>query len=91
MVDHATSDGNQCLRMLATYLTDGLAAFLVAGVGDGAGVHDEDVGDTVALGNLIPRRLEPRCQSIGLIEVDTATESFEGDGFVHFNYFALQN
>lgn len=60
MVDHAASDSNQSLGVLASNLVDGLAAFLVAGVGDGAGVHDEDIGTAIAIRNLIPRRLETR-------------------------------
>ena len=59
--------------MLSANLMDGLPTFLVAGVGDGAGVDDEDIGTAIAIRNLIPRRLEPRSQGIGLIEVDTAT------------------
>ena len=72
VVDHATRDGNQCLGVLAAYLVDGLTAFLVAGVGDGAGVHDKDIGVGVAVGDVVARRLEARCQSIGLIQVDAA-------------------
>ena len=84
VVHHAPCDGNQCFGMLPPDLVDGLAAFLVARVGDGAGVHDEDVRRVVALGNHISRRLEPRSQGIGFIQVDAATEGFEGDsGLVH--------
>ena len=43
VVDHAARDGNQGLRVFAPDLTDGLTTFLVAGVGDSAGVHDKDV------------------------------------------------
>ena len=67
--------------MLPPYLMDGLPTFLVAGVGDGAGVDDEDVGAAIAIRNLVPRRLEPRSQGIGLIEVDATAEGFEGDFF----------
>ena len=84
MVHHAARDGNQRFWMLPPDLVDGLSAFLVARVGDGAGVHDEDVRRAVAVGNLISRRLEPRSQGIGFIQVDAATEGFEGDsGLVH--------
>ena len=72
MVDHAASDGNECFGMLAPYLVDGLAAFLVARVGDGAGVHDEDIGSTIAICNLISRRLETRRQSVGFVQVEAA-------------------
>ena len=79
VVHHAARDGNQRFGMTAPDLPNGLPAFLVARVGDGAGVHDEDVRRAVAIGNLISRRLEPRSQGIGFIQVDTATEGFEGD------------
>ena len=72
VVDHAACDGNQGLWMLAPNLVDGLSAFLVAGIGDGAGVHDKDIGLCIAIGNIIPRRLEARRQGIGLIQVDAA-------------------
>ena len=61
MVDHAAGDGNQCLGVLPPYLMDGLTAFLVARVGDGTGVDDENVGAAVAIRNFIARRLETRC------------------------------
>ena len=59
MVHHAARDGNQRFGMLPPDLVDGLSAFLVARVGDGAGVHDEDVRRAVGIRNLISRRLEP--------------------------------
>lgn len=59
MVHHAARDGNQRFGMLPPDLVDGLSAFLVARVGDGAGVHHEDIRRAVAIGNLISRRLEP--------------------------------
>ena len=77
MVDHAARDGNQGLGVFAPDLTDGLTTFLVAGVGDSAGVHDKDVGTAIAVGNLIASRLETRRQSIGLIQVDAASQSLE--------------
>ena len=88
MVDHAARDGNECLGVLAPNLVDGLAAFLVAGVGDGAGVHDKGIGVGIAVGDVVARRLETRRQGVGLIQVDAAAEGFEGDLFVHFNFFA---
>ena len=72
VVDHAAGDGNKCLGVLAAYLVDGLTAFLVAGVGDGAGVHDKDIGLGITVGDVVARCLETRRQSIGLIEVDAA-------------------
>lgn len=72
VVDHTACDDDQCLGVLASYLMDGLSAFLVAGVGDSAGVHDKDIGITIAIGKIIPRLLEARCQGIGLIEIDAA-------------------
>ena len=77
VVDHAAGDGNQCLGMLASDLVDGLATFLVAGVGDGAGVHDKDVGIGIAVGDVVARSLEARCQSVSLIQVDTTSQSLE--------------
>lgn len=61
MVDHAACDDNKCLGVLSSYLMDGLTAFLVARVGDSAGVHDKDIGVGVAVGDFISRRLEARC------------------------------
>ena len=58
MVDHTARDGNECLWMLAPNLMDGLAAFLVAGVGNGAGVHDKDIGVGITVGDVVARRLE---------------------------------
>ena len=72
VIHHAPRDGNERLRMFSPDLVDGLAAFLVAGVGDGAGVHDEDIGVTIAISDLISRRLEPRRQGIGFIQIDAA-------------------
>ena len=72
MVDHATCDGDNCFGVFAPDLVDGLAAFLVAGVGDGAGVYDIDVGGIVANGNLIASSLEARSQSVCFIQVDAA-------------------
>ena len=48
-------------------------------------VADEDVNFVVIVfHDFISRRLEPRSQGIGFIQVDSATEGFEGDsGFVH--------
>ena len=90
MVDHAACDGNQGLGMLPSYLMDGLAAFLVAGVGDRAGVHDKDIGIAIAISDFISRRLEPRRQSIGFIEVHSAAQGFEGN-FFHSLFIGLQN
>ena len=73
MIDHAARDGNQCLGMLAPNLVDGLTTFLVASIGDGAGVYDKDIGITIAVGDFISCRLETRRQGIGLIEIDAAT------------------
>ena len=72
MIHHAPRDGNQCFGMASPDLPDGLAAFLVAGIGDGAGVHDEDIRRAFAIGNLISRRLEPRSQSVSFIQIDAA-------------------
>ena len=84
MVDHAARDDHQRLWMFPPNLVDGLTAFLVAGIGDGAGVHDENIRRAIAIGNLVSRRLEPRSQGIGFIQIDAATEGFEGD-FFHFS------
>ena len=89
MVDHAARDGNQGFGVLPSYLMDGLPTFLVARIGNGAGVDDENICCIVTFSNLIARRLEPRSQSIGLIEVDAATEGFEGDFLAHFRVFIL--
>ena len=59
MVDHAACDGNQGIGMAAPYLPDGLTAFLVTGVGDGAGVHDKDVNVAVVVPDDVPSRLKP--------------------------------
>ena len=60
MVHHAARDGNQRFGMLPPDLVDGLSAFLVARVGDGAGVHDEDVNVVVIVfRDFISRCLEP--------------------------------
>ena len=73
MVDHAACDGNQGLGVLASNLSDGLTALLVARIGDGTGVHNENVSCAIVVSNLITFRLEPRRQSIGFIEVHSAT------------------
>ena len=73
MVDHATRDGNERLGVLAPDLVNGLTAFLVTGIGDGAGVHDEDIGVGIAVGNVVARRLEARRQGVGFIQVEAAT------------------
>ena len=72
VIYHAACDGDECFRVLPPDLVDGLAAFLVARIGDGAGVHDEDIGIAIAVGNLVSRRLESRRQSISLIQIDAA-------------------
>ena len=77
IVDHASRDGNQCIWILATYLMDGLAAFLVALVGDGAGVDNEDIGAFTAFGNFVAVGLESRCQSVSLKQVDTTAQCLE--------------
>ena len=61
MVDHTACDSNECIRVFASDLVDSLAAFLVAGVGDGAGVHNEDIGIRICPDDFISRRLEARC------------------------------
>ena len=88
MVDHAACDDQQGFGVFPSDLMDGLSAFLVAGVGDRAGVHHEDVG-LATLNNLIATCFETRGQGVGFIEVHTASKGFEGDGF-HFNYFTPQ-
>ena len=60
VVDHAAGDDYQRLWVLAPDLVDGLTTFLVARVGDGAGVHDEDIGVGIAVGNVVARSLEAR-------------------------------
>ena len=77
VIDHAARDGNQCLGMFAPNLVDGLAAFLVAGVGDGAGIHNKDISVGIAVSDFIARRLETRRQSVGLIQVDAASQCLE--------------
>ena len=59
--------------MFPPYLVDGLTAFLVARVGDGAGVHDVGIRLAVAFGNVVARRLEARSQGVGFVQVDAAT------------------
>lgn len=53
-------------------LVDGLTAFLVARVGDGAGVHDVGIRLALAFGNVVARRLEARRQSVGFVQVEAA-------------------
>lgn len=77
IVDHASRDGNQCIGVLAPYLMDGLAAFLVALVGDGAGIDNEDIGAFAAFGNFVAVGLESRCQSVSLKQVDAAAQCLE--------------
>lgn len=72
MVDHATRNGNESLGMFASNLVDGLAAFLVAGVGDGASVYNKDIGIAIAISDFISRCLEARSQGIGFIQIDAA-------------------
>ena len=45
--------------MAASDLPDGLTAFLVTCIGDGAGVHDKDVNVTVIVPDDVPSRLKP--------------------------------
>lgn len=77
IVDHASRDGNQCIGILAPYLMDGLAAFLVALVGDCAGVDNEDIGAFAAFGYFVAVGLESRCQSVSLKQVDAAAQCLE--------------
>lgn len=77
IVDHASRDGNQRIGILAPYLMDGLAAFLVALVGDGAGVNNEDICAFAAFGYFVAVGLESRCQSISLKQVDAAAQCLE--------------
>lgn len=77
IVDHASRDGNQCIGILAPYLMDGLAAFLVALVGDGAGVDNEDIGAFAAFGYFVAVGLESRCQSVSLKQVDATAQCLE--------------
>ena len=81
VVDHAAGDYQQGLGVFPSDLMDGLAAFLIALVGDGTGVHHEDVGFVVAAHHLIAACLEPRRQRIGLKEVHSATQGFESNFF----------
>ena len=86
MVDHATRDDDECFGVFASNLVDGLPTFLVARVGDGAGIHDKDIGVGIAVGNLISGRLETRRQGISLVQVDAAAQGFEGDFFTHSRF-----
>ena len=58
VVDHAARDDDERLGVLASYLMDGLPTFLVADVGDSAGVHDKDIGVGIAVGDVVARRFE---------------------------------
>ena len=72
MVHHAARDRNQGFGMAAPDLSNGLTAFLVARVGDGAGVNDVNVGVLAAQCDVVAIALELRGYRVGLVEVKAA-------------------
>ena len=73
VIHHAAHRRYDGARVLASYLVDCLPTFLVALVGDGAGVYDVNISVFVAFHHVVTCLFELRRKSVGFIEVYAAT------------------
>lgn len=70
----AACDDDYGSGVLSDHLSDGLAAFAVGDLGDGAGVDDADVGDLALGGGLDAEGFELLAYGAGFGEVEFAAE-----------------